>query len=71
MKWKDKTRSPSSEKTYKSGSETKIPNIENEEDFKEAAKIFHPDVSHPFLKGVNNQKMQQLLKSRKNKKSDR
>ena len=71
MKWVDKVRGRSEAKTYKSGSETKIPSIQNEMDFKKAVKAFHPDVSDTFLKGVNTKKMHELLKTRKPKRSGR
>ena len=66
IKW----RNTEDKKTYNLDDGVKEPKIDNNSDFKKAAKKFHPDLSDPFLKSVNEKKMQKLIEAREKLKND-
>jgi hypothetical protein len=66
IKW----RNTNDKKSYNFDDGVKEPKIDNDSDFKRAAKKFHPDLSDPFLKSVNEKKMQKLIETREKLKND-
>ena len=66
IKW----RNTEDKKTYNLDDGVKEPKIDNNSDFKKAAKKFHHDFSDPFLKIVNEKNLLKLIEAREKLKND-